>query len=329
MSVYYNEKDKRLAGWLRNLVSAGLIAAGDVDDRDIRDVRPSDLAGYTQGHFFAGLGGWPYACRLAGWPDDRPIWTGSCPCQPFSIAGRRRGTTDERHLWPDFLRLIRACRPTVGMGEQVAGEAGETWIDGVRADLESDAYAFRSVDVTAFAVNAPHERQRLYWIAQRMGDAASIGRREGRPERSGWQRKLASAEPTIPRELGDPHDIGKLQSQGRVRDIRGWPSDTDACGMGDSLREGWPIGQTIAGSLGCEDGGRQRHPVERSDDAGFWRDAEDIFCDWDKKIRRAKPCIPMLVDGFPGRVAAFSAFGNAIVAPLAAEVIRAYMDCRP
>src|SRR6185312_11628216 len=118
------------------------------------------------------------------------------------------------------------------MGEQVAGADGETWIDGVRADLENDAFAFRAVDVTAFAVNAPHQRQRLYWIAERLGNTTSLGRREGRSEQSGWQRKLASTEPAIP------------------------------CGLGDSLREGWPIGQTIAGSLGCGDGGRQRHPVE-------------------------------------------------------------------
>ena len=79
MTAYYNEPEPYAAQWLRNLIAAGHIAAGDVDARDIQDV--DDLAGYTQCHFFAGVGGFSYALRLAGWPDDRPVWTGSCPAR--------------------------------------------------------------------------------------------------------------------------------------------------------------------------------------------------------------------------------------------------------
>ena len=87
MPAYYNENNRFAAQWLRNLIAAGDIAPGDVDERSITEVRPDDLRGYTQCHFFAGIGGWSAALRLAGWPDDRPVWTGSCPCQPFSAAG--------------------------------------------------------------------------------------------------------------------------------------------------------------------------------------------------------------------------------------------------
>ena len=63
MSAYYNEFDPFAAAWLRNLIAQGLIAPGDVDERSIKDVSPDDLRGYTQCHFFAGIGGWSYAAR--------------------------------------------------------------------------------------------------------------------------------------------------------------------------------------------------------------------------------------------------------------------------
>src|SRR5574338_1495455 len=132
--VYYNENDPSLAPWLYELMAAGQIAPGYVDTRSIEDVAPDDLREFKQCHFFAGIGGWSYALRLAGWPDDRPVWTGSCPCQPFSAAGKQKGKADERHLWPAFFRLIRERRPARVFGEQVAGAAGYAWFDHVAAD---------------------------------------------------------------------------------------------------------------------------------------------------------------------------------------------------
>lgn len=90
MKAYYNENDPKAAAWLRELINSGLIMAGDVDERSIEDVQPDDVAGYVRCHFFAGIGGWDYALQLAGWPDDRPVWTGSCPCGPFSIGGEKK-----------------------------------------------------------------------------------------------------------------------------------------------------------------------------------------------------------------------------------------------
>ena len=128
MTAYYNEIDPYAAQWLRNLIDNKLIASGDVDERSIRNVAATDLHGYTQCHFFAGIGVWSYALRLAEWPDDRPVWTGSCPCQPFSAAGKKGGFDDDRHLWPVFHRLIAECRPPVVFGEQVASKDGLGWL---------------------------------------------------------------------------------------------------------------------------------------------------------------------------------------------------------
>ena len=165
MAAYYNEIDPYAAEWLRNLIKAGHIADGEVDTRSIVVVQPDELKGFTQCHFFAGIAGWSHALRLAGWQDEKEIWTGSCPCQPFSVAGKGKGFDDERHLWPHFFRLISACRPPVVMGEQVAGAAGYGWLDGVRLDLEGEDYSCEGVDIPACSVNAPHIRSRLYWVA--------------------------------------------------------------------------------------------------------------------------------------------------------------------
>lgn len=162
MASYYNEIDPYAAQWLRNLITAGHIAFGDVDERSITDVRPDDLKGYTQCHFFAGIGGWSYALRIAGWPDDKPVWTGSCPCQPFSSAGKQRGIDDERHLWPVWKRLIDQCHPSVVFGEQVA--AATTWLKVVRSDLEEMDYAVATMPIEAACVGAPHLRDR-FWFA--------------------------------------------------------------------------------------------------------------------------------------------------------------------
>lgn len=174
MTAYYNEFDPKAAAWLRELIRQGLIAPGDVDDRSITEVTPDDLKGYTQCHFFAGIGVWSYALRLAGWDDSRPLWTGSCPCQPFSAAGKGAGFDDDRHLWPVWFGLIRESRPNVIFGEQVASKAGLGWFDALQTDLEAQDYACGAVDTCAAGVGAPHIRQRLYLVAERLADADAL-----------------------------------------------------------------------------------------------------------------------------------------------------------
>jgi len=187
VTAYYNEHEPYAVEWLRNLIKQGLIADGEVDGRSIVDVRADDLGKFTQCHFFAGIGVWSYALRLAGWPDDRPVWTGSCPCQPFSAAGKGAGFADERHLWPEFYRLISECRPPVVFGEQVASKDGLGWLDTVQSDMEASGYAFGAADLCAAGIGAPHIRQRLWFVGERLADAADA-RLEERVGREVLQR---------------------------------------------------------------------------------------------------------------------------------------------
>ena len=174
MAAYYNEFDAKKAAWLRELIQQGLIADGDVDERSIADVRPADVRGYTQCHWFAGIGGWSAALRLAGWDDVQPVWTGSCPCQPFSAAGKQKGFTDDRHLWPVwFNNLIAQCRPAVVFGEQVEAAIRHGWLDLVQSDLEGAGYAIGAADTCAAGFGAPHIRQRLYFVADAESEDAS------------------------------------------------------------------------------------------------------------------------------------------------------------
>lgn len=165
---YYNEWDKGAAAWLRELIKQGHIPFGVVDERSITEVKPEDLDGFTQCHFFAGIGGWPLALRLAGVPEDAPLWTGSTPCQPFSAAGKQLGQFDPRHLAPVFLDLISECRPPVIFGEQVAAAIAKSWMCDLQAHLEGEDYAVGFAVLPACSVGAPHKRERLFFGAHEL-----------------------------------------------------------------------------------------------------------------------------------------------------------------
>ncbi len=202
MPAYYNENDPYAADWLENLIDAGAIAAGVVDRRSIADVRPRDVRDFDQCHFFAGAGGWSLALRLAGWDDAMPVWTGSCPCQPFSKTGLRRGFDDHRHLWPHWFRLIGECQPATIFGEQVAGAGA--WLDTVFADLEGVGYACGAADLPAACAGAPQARPRIWFVADtaRRWREGRAGLREGRTIRHRHQRSHSAwwdAEPDVAR----------------------------------------------------------------------------------------------------------------------------------
>ena len=285
MTAYYNEFDKFAAAWLRQLIKAGHIAPGIVDERSIEDVTPGDLAGFTQCHFFAGIGVWSYALRRAGWPDSRRVWTASCPCQPFSAAGQGVGFADERHLWPAFYHLASQCRPDAIYGEQVASKDAGPWIDLVHTDMEALGYAFGAVPFPSAGIGAPHIRDRLYWVADAQGERRKNG------EAYGGSRRQIFTTPAAFVGTGDRLPINGMANSNNQheRPARHWSQgfiDTRGSGEIDSTSTTGPVN-------------------------GFWRDADWLFCR-DGKWRPVEPGTFPLVNGAAARVGRLRGYGNAI-----------------
>ncbi|KJM74832.1 DNA cytosine methyltransferase [Enterobacter hormaechei] len=316
-AAYYNEIDPFAAQWLRNLIAGGHIAPGEVDERSIEDVTPDDLRGFTQCHFFAGIGVWSHSLRLSGWPDDKPVWTGSCPCQPFSAAGKGDGFADERHLWPHFFHLISERRPKHVFGEQVAAGNANVWFDLVQSDLEGMGYAFGLVPFTSASIGAPHIRERAYWVAESISEQRQKllpGLEKGNSEEGGWPPAKPSGLCSAG-GMGDTN-LTRLEGLGGNDSAAGWKGQTGS----------------------ATPPGVHMRALEVN---GFWRDADWLFCR-DGKWRPVEPGTFPLVDGAaarlgrvePGvarvassnRVGRLKGYGNAINAQAAAEFIRAYME---
>jgi DNA (cytosine-5)-methyltransferase 1 len=262
MKVYYNEFDPKAGEWLKVLIEQKLIPDGVVDTRSIKDVRANDLMGFTQCHFFAGIGGWSYALKLAGINPNEPLWTGSCPCQPYSQAGKGEGFDDERDLWPVFFNLIKECRPAKVFGEQVERAIKHGWLDRVYADMESENYACGAVILGAHSVSAPHQRQRLYFGCVSVSDSDSERcKRQSIPKERGTDlheitgnRDALRISDSVSRQPGNRHQ-GK-QSKARFRRDR-LAIDCSNNSLADSV--GKRLQRGVSGRQDSEREAKHRH----------------------------------------------------------------------
>jgi DNA (cytosine-5)-methyltransferase 1 len=315
---YYNEFDPKAAAWLQELINQKLIPNGKVDTRSITDVSPDELREFTQCHFFAGIGGWSLALQLAGWPDDRRVWSGSCPCQPFSTAGKQLGDKDERHLWPVFFNLIKECRPEYVFGEQVASAIGKGWLDGVSTDLGQEGYACGSAVLGAHSLSSPHIRQRLYWVAY---DTSAGLEGSTRQELQGDGRGLAWS--------GEAGGVGNASSERHDRQHSLLRQEDGGRDTGDILQSArsceahWSNCTLIP----CRDGKSRRIPAQVDVEPVLQHVVDGFSCSLDarRNILNAAQGFP-LAETIPGRVALLKGAGNAIVPQVAAEFIAAFMD---
>jgi DNA (cytosine-5)-methyltransferase 1 len=363
MTAWYNDNDPAVCDWLEELIRCGHIAAGVVDRRSILDVQPDDLRGFTQCHFFAGIGGWSRALRRAGWPDDRPVWTGSPPCQPFSPAGRQEGRNDARHLSPKFASLVGAARPGMLFGEQVASaevfgkaasgarnraaaEPAWAWFDDLSDRLEAARYTVGASDIPAAGVGSPNIRQRTFFgaiAAERLADVKGSGRREecenGRGVAVGNrpQRVAAGSKPSIcggrladadnarlERLTGHGHDRDQPRRVG-AQQVGSDRTGGGACGLADANGGNTsPERQQPGGQHGQQQAdGQIMHGRGADAPDSFWRDPDWLFCR-DGKWRPVESGTFPLAHGIPARMGRLRGYGNAINPEAAAQFIRAF-----
>ncbi|BAQ89147.1 putative DNA methylase [uncultured Mediterranean phage uvMED] len=339
---YYNENDKYASQWLKNLIRKNLIPKGVVDDRGIEDVQPKDLEGFKQCHFFAGIGGWAYALQLARWDSDRPVWTGSCPCQSFSIAGQRKGANDKHNLWGQWFRLIRESRPATVFGEQVVGAIGFGWLDAVATDLEACDYRFASSVLSGYVAGAYHRRQRLWFVA----DSDSVRGRSGRLEKQQKRTSIRKRFENSGFNMADTEDSGRDKGSSEIEQERKTSERHDGHRIWSDIR-GQRLHMADSVNEGLQGRVSGRSNKERTHLNGYighnssvdWRAVEWVECG-DGKTRPIplEPDVQPLVNGVPevmdseGNPRKYSysgslkGIGNAIIPQVAAVFISSYLD---
>jgi len=333
--AYYNEFDPKAAGWLRQLIKNGNIAPGEVDDRSITDVTASDLNGFSQHHFFAGVGVWSYALRNAGWADNRPVWTASLPCQPFSAAGNQKGKEDERHLLPHFIELVKQCRPNTIFGEQVEAAVRHGWLDDLYAEMERENYACGAVVLGAHSLNKAHQRQRIYWVAN-----ANYQHRRQQQQLEGSFGEGAWDELSGGGDVVGLANTKHTRPEGRVS---GRQNTEREIINGHAGRNGSNSGLGNSNSNGCKKRSKATSITGHGSSVDATSGVDWLYCR-DEKYRPIKSGIKPLVDGVArgmvhssdsiitpndsaeARAQRLKGYGNAIVAPVAEEFIKAFMS---
>lgn len=220
---------------------------------------------------------------------------GGYPCQPFSQAGQRRGQEDDRHLWPEFSRLVAELRPTWVIGENVAGHIS-MGLDDVLSDLEGQGYTCRTFVIPACAVGAPHRRDRVWSIASRNVADADIDERrpikscglggQGRDHHNGIQKRTENTG-----QSGNRSQFGAMADAERIGQPR----------SGESFKS-------------CNQAAHRKREAVKPLDGRIG------------EIWLTEPDVGRVADGVPRRVDRLKALGNAVVPQIPEMIGRAILQ---
>ncbi len=259
--------------------------------------------------------------ELDGKKFNPDIICGGYPCQPFSLAGDRRGSEDERHLWPEMFRLVKECRPAWVVGENVAGHI-TMGLDEVLSDLESEGYSVQTFIVPACAVDAHHRRDRLWIVAN-----ADSGR--GRSDVAG-RDNANRANPRRPQANGL---LGEIRDECASRVVA--DTNTERCGKARRSESGCrPRGCSSSVSYSDESNAqgivRRRYDPKNGQVAA---ERSSRLCDGARANSEwaPEPMVGRVAHGVSRRVDRLKSLGNAVVPQVVEEIGRAIMQvsCAP
>lgn len=246
------------------------------------------------------------------------IITGGFPCQPFSTAGKRKGTADDRHLWPEMLRAIREIQPMYVVGENVRGITnwnGGMVFDQVQADLEAEGFEVLPFLLPACAVNAPHRRDRIWFVAHANGNGINS---TNRTENDKFKR--------------ESHKQTGKRFRSEVDGFNDEQSTANPNSYGSSLEK--TINQRREPVV--DNGAEIRNAISSTGGSRLTSHTEHERCkeQWDKGTFRSYPTVPSIRgrvesefrggnDGIPSRVDRIKALGNAVVPQVVYQIFKA------
>jgi DNA (cytosine-5)-methyltransferase 1 len=279
------------------------------------------------------------------------LMSGGFPCQPYSAAGKRRGTADDRYLWPEMLRAIREARPKYVLGENVQGLISIN--DGmvfeqVLSDLENENYETGAFIIPASSINAPHQRYRVWIIGRRIDSDADSDGRLGRNQEidpaEGRESAQRDAQGRHNETVDDPNAVGigrggRSESRTKVRK-REMP-EAEAKGHGGDAPHDPSEGLEGGAGKGVQGGGTRL--ADRSEWDRDWREVAYETCLQVEVEPGFRPIYDGLTEGLPGllrnrrvgdkvishskwRQESLKAIGNGIVGQVAVELMKAIKE---
>ena len=218
------------------------------------------------------------------------IITGGYPCQPFSVAGSQRGEKDKRHLWPDMFRIVKECKPTWVIGENVSGHI-KLGLDTVLQDLESEGYSVRAFSISASSIGANHQRERVWIVAH---SNLENTRQHGRRIESTWDTESIGSRASEETEWSS--DSNKINGSSEGASIVGESSDTNSQGLQGRRSE-----QQL-----------RKDETERPTSWDSWWESE--------------PSVGRVANGIPHRVDRLKGLGNSLVPAIPYAIGRAILE---